>query len=120
MIKLSVYKMTTLDNFKHGCGVESNDHGCIHTQKFNDFESAKRYLMAIDRTTPLSILDDHLVSSTHENDDGNTPMTKQLNEWRDGKRDLWLCDYSYYLTIVTEQELSESDITNHFPELKQA
>lgn len=45
-----------------------------------------------------------------ENDDGDKPSTKQYIEWRAGRLDLWLADYTFHIEKRVVSPVSTEDL----------
>ena len=121
MIRLSMTKISTLDNFETGCSSEFTDHGVIWTKDFKDTDQAIMWLAStyhINRD--FRLFDDHLEFMTHENADGDTPTNSQMNDFKQGRIKLYLCDYSIYFEKVESVSLNSLELKQLFPELKEA
>lgn len=53
-----------------------------------------------------------------ENGEGQEPMEYQVEEWKQGKRKMYLAYYSFYLSEVTTKGLGNEALSTAFPDLE--
>lgn len=117
---VKVYKTSELDHYEKGCDPKSyNDHGEIHSFKAKSFEEI---LETIDSKN-VNIFEDRLEMTQLEDAAGlmvdPEKDTHIMESFKQDKIKLWLCDYSYYITLVSETELDNNDLKSAFPNLNE-
>ena len=116
-IKIQVCKMVEQDNYEKGCIGKSSDFGIIDTHDVNTLNEA--YIWCTSSFGSAAIFDNRFEIQRMENDDGYTPSSHEMTDFKDGKIDLWAATYSCYLSKVEETKITNLDLIAAFPELEQ-
>lgn len=115
--KAAVFKMTQVDLYEKGCQPSSlHDLGLIETIEGKTVEEVLRKIKA--QYGKPRIFDGRLEFSQHEDDNGELITDREALFWKEGKINVWLADYSFHLSKVTEETLSHAELCETFPNLK--
>lgn len=100
-------KTAEVDIFEHGCQPETSRSYHIDVSisaesipalvaKIHEFIGSRPRSEILDACDEKGRLDVQVM----ETDDGNPATDSDLDDWQDGKRRLWLCDYSFRVEQV--------------------
>ena len=123
IIQVKVFKIAEQDNFENGCGFEgskSTDFGMIVKEEFSDMRKALEFCKSFDEANSVIIFDGRLEMQRQENGAANAPTKEEYELFRTGKIDLWLANYSCYLTKIERTPLGNEELKAAFPELSEA
>lgn len=111
-------KIAEKDNYNDGCNTDSSIHNeggdrfCAGTLKdlisqlmqfagTDDYESVLLDSCGEDGRVDIQIM---------ENDEGMTPSKSEMEQFKVGKRDLWLSGYIFHVEVVDRKTIPLSDI----------
>ena len=109
-IKVYVNVVREEDNYEQGCLGNPQDLGIVEKLTFSSIEQLR---MNID-VDKCEIYEDRLTVSRLVDADGYEANTNQIEQWKQGKRKLWVEDTSYYITHVTETEFTDIELETLF------
>lgn len=114
--KVAVCKSIEKDSWANGCDPDSGQYlGCIETQSFGTMDAAFSFIHSFGNE-PF-IFDDRVEIQVMEDDDGNKASSVLMEGFKEGRFDLWLANYSFYVTKIERTELVHADLVRAFPNL---
>ena len=109
-------KIADRDNYKTGTDPSSSITDAYKiNKKFSSFSELTDYFMKNYLTNQINNWgifgdeDGRIKVQQYENDGGEEANQKELKEWKAGLIDLWLCNYSIYVEIMSNGRAPTSD-----------
>jgi len=118
-LEISVTKMVQKDNHKEGCDPKScQDMGEIANYRGQGIEDVLK-IADFFATGKPNIYDDRLEIAIQENVKGESPTQEEKLAFEKGEIDLYVADYSFYITKVERTSYTLEELTKSFPNLEQ-
>lgn len=79
-------------------------------KKFDSFDAFKKYCAdtwSLDEADGWSVIDNRLIYSCMETEEGHTPFPNETEQWKQGKKTLYSADYDFSVELVTS--ISDED-----------
>lgn len=115
--KLEIHLFTEEDDYREGCKPETTrDFGVIETMYYSTIEQLQEFLL--DSKVNYSIFDSVINYNILVNADNYEASERDLEQWKEGKRVLWLANYTYYITKVVETSFENEELAAMFPHLE--
>jgi hypothetical protein len=113
---VNVLKHSEVDIFEDGCQPDTSmEFGTIEIFKVDTvdeiLESVKNY-----GAEPY-IFEDRLEVQRLENSDGSEATPHEIERWKIGKIKLWAVSYSFYISMVKEEQATNEKLILAFPHL---
>lgn len=111
MIKLTIIKTTTEDNYEQGEIGKSSEH-FLNLVEFKTMQNAYDSIVAC-YGMPF-LFDDRLETQTQENADGYAPTEHELARFKANEINLYACSYSFYFSEITERTIDHDELKATF------
>lgn len=107
--------MVQKDNINKGCHGDVNDMGQVAIYSGKEIKDVEGIInfFTNGRNKP-TIFENRIEVSVHENGASEEPSSQEKEDFENGKIDLYLVDYSFYITKVERTEFENEDLQTYF------